>query len=101
MSSTDATIHAARDLIYGLQNPAPAIPLVKLENLQKESLIPLGEIFRTATPPAVPKMVPVKGAYQEKLQQVNQEITQMKNASQSKPATNAEPLRVNIVEKYP
>ena len=38
MSSMDATYHAAQDLIYVLQNPAPEIPLVKLENGHKESL---------------------------------------------------------------
>ena len=38
-SSTDATIHAAQDLIHELQNPAPDIPLVTLVNVHKEALI--------------------------------------------------------------
>ena len=46
-------------------------------------------------------MVLTREVFQEKLQEVNQERTQMKNASQSKPLTNAEPLRVPIVESYP
>ena len=36
MSSTDATIYAAHDLILGLQNPAPASPLFTLGNTHKE-----------------------------------------------------------------
>ena len=36
MSSMDATTHAAQDLIYALQNPAPAIALVKLGHGHKE-----------------------------------------------------------------
>ena len=38
---------------------------------------------------------------QKKLQEVKQEGTQMKRAMQSKPITNAEPLRVPILESYP
>ena len=38
MFSTDATFHYAQHLIYALQNPAPAIPLVKLENRHEEAL---------------------------------------------------------------
>ena len=37
MSSTDATIHYAQDLIYALQNLAPEIPIVKLVNAHKEA----------------------------------------------------------------
>ena len=33
--STYATIHATHDLIYALNNPEPAIPLVKLGNAHK------------------------------------------------------------------
>ena len=44
--------------------------------------------------------MPVRGAYKEKLQQMNQETTQMKNASQLKPFTNEWPLRVTIFELY-
>ena len=65
MSSTDAKIYAAQDLTFALQNPEPEIPLVKLVNSQKKSLISLAEIFRKSAPPAVPMRVPVRGAYQE------------------------------------
>ena len=37
MSSMNATYHVAQDLFYALQNPEPAIPLIKLENGYKES----------------------------------------------------------------
>ena len=101
MSPTYATIHAAQDLIHALQNPAPASLPVALGNAQKESVIYLAEIFGKATYPSVPPRVPVRGAYQEKLQQVKQEETQIKNSSQSKrPFTNAEPPRFPIVETY-
>ena len=73
MSSTDAIIHAAQDLIHALQNLAPANPIVTLGNSFKETLRHPADIFSKATYPAVPLSVPVKGAYQEKLQQVNQE----------------------------
>ena len=82
MSSTYATIHAAQDLIYALHNPEPSIPIVKLRNAHKEALRYLSEIFRKTTSPVLSSMVTVRGAYQEKLQQVNQEITQMKDAYQ-------------------
>ena len=101
ISSAYARIHAAQDLIYALQNPAPAIPQVKLGKIHKKSLRYLMEILRKSTPPALPLKVPVRGAYQEKLQQVNQERTQMKMSSQSNPFTNAEPLSVTMVEEYP
>ena len=61
----------------------------------------LADIFRKPNPPTVPPRVPVRGECQEKIQQVNQERTQMKNASQSNPFTNAEPLRMPIVDTYP
>ena len=38
MSSTDETFHATQDIIYALQNTAPASPLVKLGNGHKEAL---------------------------------------------------------------
>ena len=37
MSCMDATYHAAQDLIYAPQNPAPARPLVRLGNGHKEA----------------------------------------------------------------
>ena len=101
ISSTDTTIHDAQYLIYELQNPEPEIPLVKLGNDYKEASINPAEIFRGATPPEVPPRVPVRGAYQEKLQQVKQEIIQMKSVSQSDPFNNVEPMRVPIIETYP
>ena len=97
MSYVDATFHATQDLIYALQNPTPVIPLVKLGNGKKEALRTLAEIFRKANPPAVPLRVPVRELGQNKLQEVNQEGTQMKSALQSKPFTNSEPLRVTIL----
>ena len=51
MSSTDATIHAAPDLIYALNNPAPSIPLVKPVNSQKKALRFLAEIFKKSNFP--------------------------------------------------
>ena len=101
MSSMDATYHAAQDLIYEPHNPAPEIPLVKLWNGNKESLKILADIFRKENPPAVPPKVPVRELGQRKLQEINQEVAQMKRAPQSNPIANAEPLRVHIVETYP
>ena len=74
----DVTYHAAQDLIYALHNTAPAIPLVKLGCGHKEALKTLAKIFRKANPPAVPPRVPVRYVVQRKLQEVNQEGTQMK-----------------------
>ena len=56
----DATYHAKQYLIYAIQNPYLAIPLVKLGNEHKESLRTLAEIFRKAKPPAVPPRMPVR-----------------------------------------
>ena len=97
MSSMDATYHSAKYLIYALHNPAPERLLVKIVNGHKETLRTLAEIFRKANPPAVPLRVPVRELGQNKLQEVNQEGTQMKSALQSKPFTNSEPLRVTIL----
>ena len=80
ISSMDATYPVAQDLIYTLQNTEPAIPLGKLRNGNKEALKTLEEIFRKANPPAVPPRVPVRELGQNKLQEVNQEGTQMKRA---------------------
>ena len=80
MSSTDATINAAHDLIHAVYNPSPDIPLLTLGNSHKEELISLAEIFGKSTSPAVPPRVPVRGAFQEKIQQVNKEETQIKNS---------------------
>ena len=85
---------------WNKSNQAPESPLVTQGNYQKESLVNLEEIFRKATTPAVPSRVPFRGAYQEKLQQVNQERTQMKISSQSKPFNHADPLMVPNVETY-
>ena len=82
MSSKDATFHAAQNLIYALQNPAPVSPLFKLGNGNKEELMTLSELFRKTSAPAVLPRVPVREVVQEKLKEVNQERSQMKNASQ-------------------
>ena len=82
ISSTDATIYAAQDLINLLQNPEPARPLVTLVNAHKEPFISLADIFGKSTSPAVPTRVPVRGEYQEKLQQLHQEENQIKNLYQ-------------------
>ena len=91
MSYTDATINAVQDLIYALQNPSHASPLVTIVNLHKEALIYPADIFGKSTSPAyITKGASQGGAYQEKLQKLNQEKTQIKNTSQSKqPFTNA------------
>ena len=72
MSSTYSKTHAAQGLIYAQQNKATAMPLVKLVNPHKEALISLLESSENHPPPGVPPRVPVRGAYQEKLQQFNQ-----------------------------
>ena len=75
--------------------------MVKLGLGHKESLKTLADIFIKANPPAVPPRVPFREVGQNKLQELNQEVTQIKRAPQYKPITNAEPLRVNIVDAYP
>ena len=101
MSSIDATIHAAHDFIYSLQNTASASPLVKLGNGHKESFRTLSEIFRESNPLVVLPRVPVREVFQEKLQKMNQERTQIKFSSQSNLFTNSEHLRVSILNVYP
>ena len=101
MSYTDAKIHAAQDLIHALQNPAPANPLVALVNLHKEKLRYLTEIFEKNSP-AVPPRVPIKKAYPDKIQQVNQEKDPIKKSYQlERPINHSEPLRVPIDKLYP
>ena len=101
MSSTDATIHAAQDLIHALQNLAPARPLVTLVNVHKEALGFLSDIFGKATSPSVPPRVPIKEAYPEKLRHMNQEENQGKKYHQVKcPITHAE-ASMPIDKAYP
>ena len=50
MSSMDATYHAAHDLIFALNKPTPARPIVKLGNRNKEALSTLAEISGKANP---------------------------------------------------
>ena len=83
MSYMDATYHSTQDIIYAIQNPEPASPLVQLGHGYKESLKTLANIFRKANPPAVPPRVPRRGVDQKKLQEVNQEVTQMTRAPKS------------------
>ena len=100
ISSMDATYHSAKDLFYALQNTSLARPLFKIGHLHKEALRNLAEVFRKVNPPATPPRVPVREVGQKKLQEVNQEGNQMKSVPQSNPFTNAEPMRVNILEVY-
>ena len=64
---TDTKIHAAQDLIHALHHTATDIPLVTLGNAHKETLISITDIFVNAISPSIPHRVPVRGAYQEKL----------------------------------
>ena len=89
MSSMYSTYDATQDLMYAIQNTEPARPLVKLGNGHKEALNSLAEIFRKSNPPEVPLREPVREVCQKKLQEVNQEGTQMKRAPESKPITNS------------
>ena len=57
ISSKDATIHTAQDLIHSLYNPAPVIPLVTLVNTYNEALITLARIFDKSTSPEIPTRV--------------------------------------------
>ena len=60
----------------------------------------LADIFIKSNPPAVPQRVPVRKVGQKKLQEMNQEGTQMKSTLQSNPVINAEPLRLPILGAY-
>ena len=80
MPSMDNTYHAAQDLKYALQNPEPTIPSVKLGHGHKEELKTLANIFRKINPPSVTPRVPVREVGENKLQEKNQEGTQMKRA---------------------
>ena len=82
MSSMDATYHFTQYIIYALNNPEPASPLVKSGNEHKEALNIIAEIFRKSNPQAVPLRVPVREVGQMKPQDVNREGTQMKRALQ-------------------
>ena len=58
ISSTDAAIHAAQDLIRALQNPAPCSSLVTLGNTHNKALRNLARIFNKETyPERPPRMV--------------------------------------------
>ena len=85
----DATYHTAKDIIYALQNPAPASPLVKLGHGHKESLKTLTNTLRKANPPAVPQRAPVREAGHSNPQEMNQEGNQMKSTPQSNTVTNS------------
>ena len=78
MSSMDATYHAAENIICALHNPEPVIPLVKLDHGHREALKTLANIFKKANTPTVPPRVPVREVGKNKLQEMNQEGTQMK-----------------------
>ena len=82
MSSADANYHAAQYLTYSPQNTTPAILLVKLGHGHKESLNNLADVLTKANPSAVPPRVPVREVGQKKLQEMNQEGTQMERTPQ-------------------
>ena len=82
MSSKDAIFHATQEIFNAIKNTEPSRPLVKLGNGHKEAFRTLQEIFRKANPPEVPPRVTVMEIVQEKLKEVNQEISQRKGASQ-------------------
>ena len=98
MSSTDATIDVAQDLIYALYSPPPEIQLVETWKFIQWGIEVISRNIRKSNPPAVTPRVTIRGAYQEKLQQVNQEKIQTKNESQAKQFTNADYLRVPLME---
>ena len=79
MSSTDATIHAAQDLIHALQNTEPASPLVTPGNAHKEALISLEETFVKAPPPAVPLRAPIKRYTHRNYNRRTKNKTKLKN----------------------
>ena len=60
----------------------------------------LAGILRKSNPPAVPLRVPVREVGQNKLQEMKQEVTQMKRTLPSNPVTNAEPLGILIIGAY-
>ena len=101
MSSTDAAIIAAQDLIHALQNPEPAIPILTLENSYKEAMRSIEYLFGKATPPTIPLRVPVRGAHQEKLTGEPRKNPNKKKSHSKGPLTNAKPLKAHIVESYP
>ena len=78
MSSIHATFHSAHDLIYALHHPESASPLVKQGDGNKQALRTLLKIFRKANLSAVPSRVSVREVVQDKLQEVNQERSQIK-----------------------
>jgi hypothetical protein len=48
-SSADAALHAARDLLFALQNPHPASPIAPVTDKQSAALKQLADIFTTRT----------------------------------------------------
>ena len=101
MSYIDTTFNAPQNLIYALYIPRPENPLYKIGNGHKEALRNLAEIFSKCIPPEIPLRVTIREIVQEKPKEVNKERSQLKSASKATPSTNAEPLRVTIVEAYP
>jgi hypothetical protein len=45
LSSSQAAMAAARDLVTALNNPAPASPICSLANIQREQLHQLADMF--------------------------------------------------------
>ena len=100
MSFIDSTYHAAKDLIYALQNPAPASPLVKFRHEHKEILKTLDNIFRKTNLPAVSLRVPVREVSKKKTPRNELGINPNEKYTAINPVTNEEPLRVPILEAY-
>ena len=75
MSSTNAIIHAAQDLICVLKNTAPVIPLFLVEKYTQGVIeMPSRDCWKS-TSLTEPPRVPVQEAYPEKIQQINQAKT--------------------------
>ena len=95
MSSTDAAIDAAQDLIHALQNTAPAIQIATLGNHHTSALISLARILDKAThQDRPPRVTP------QKMECQNQPIIE-NNPNTEKTPNNVEPQRVPIIEAYP
>ena len=92
MSSTDADLHTAQNLIHVLINPAPASSLVTLGYSHTENLRLLARIFNKASPKVRPqRVVPPEMEWQRQpIMENNPNTTQIPD--------HIEPTRVHIVD---